>query len=210
MRQGSGYPATSLKRGKAKRPPRIRLTIFCEGGRTEIEYLRQVKLEAQNLLVDLEGPCGVPESVVGQAIAHKKRSRRRRRDSFEEADQVWVVFDCDEHSVSAAISRAKAAGIGVAYSNPCFELWGLLHFDDHDAPLHHHALQKLLKIKTPTYDRYTNKCFDYGQMKHGYVEADKRAEKMEQRRILERRPMGNPFTSVYKLVRLIFDNGKNS
>src|SRR5579864_5341667 len=113
MRRGSRYPPTSLKRGKANRFPRIRLTIFCEGGRTEIEYLRQVTLEAQNLLVDLEGPCGVPESVVSQAIVHKKQSRRRRRDSFEEADQVWVVFDCDEHSVSTAINRAKGAGIGV-------------------------------------------------------------------------------------------------
>jgi hypothetical protein len=208
MRGRFRLPPTRLKRGKAKESPRIRLTIFVEGAITEKEYFKAVRREAENPLVEIEGPCGVPDSVVNDAIAYKKRRRRRALDSFERADQVWAVFDCDEHIVAGAFGRAEAAGIGVAFSNPCFELWGLLHLGDHDAPLDRHVLQRLLQEKMPNYDRYGSKCFDYEQMKGGYTEACLRAEKMGARRITERDPMGNPYTSVNKLVQLIFENGK--
>ncbi|KAB8183256.1 hypothetical protein FH608_049290 [Nonomuraea phyllanthi] len=46
-----------------------------------------------------------------------------------EREQVWAFFDRDDHDlVEESYARAKAAGVKVAYSNPCFELWLLLHF----------------------------------------------------------------------------------
>ncbi len=190
-------PPAKLKRRKAKRGPRIWLALFVEGRRTEVNYFENVKREAENRLLTIEGPCGVPALVVEKAITYKKKRKRRVRDSFERADQVWAVFDCDEHDVAPAITRARDNRVYVAFSNSCFELWGLLHLADHDAPIERHALQNLLESKMPNYDKDGSKCFDYEQMKVGYEDADHRAERMEVRRVRRRRSDGE---SVYECL----------
>lgn len=44
-------------------------------------------------------------------------------------EQVWAFFDRDDHSrVEDSYAKADAAGVKVAFSHPCFELWLLLHF----------------------------------------------------------------------------------
>lgn len=46
--------------------------------------------------------------------------------------QVWCLFDRDQHKdIPTAFSRAKKAGVHVAYSHPCFELWRLLHYQNY-------------------------------------------------------------------------------
>src|SRR5271155_3395078 len=196
MRGRHRPPPTSLKRRKPSRGPKIAVTIFAEGSRTEVFYFKAVKSDAQNRLVEISGGCGVPETLVSTAIAHKKRRRQRARDSFERDDQVWAVFDRDEHDVASAIARAKAQGVMVAYSNPCFELWGLLHYVNHDAPIDRHALQKLLETHMDGYDKDGAKVFSYDDMREGYADASRRAEQMENRRIAERAEMENPYTGV--------------
>ena len=53
------------------------------------------------------------------------RGSRRSKDSFEENDQVWAVFDRDEHPrFDEAIALCDGHGVLVGRSNPCFELWG--------------------------------------------------------------------------------------
>ncbi len=49
-------------------------------------------------------------------------------------DQVWCVFDRDDHGVgnfNAAIEIARKNNINVAYSIQAFEYWLILHFEDH-------------------------------------------------------------------------------
>jgi hypothetical protein len=56
------------------------------------------------------------------------------------ADEVWCVFDVDEHpKLAEARDQANANGIQLAVSNPCFELWLLLHFQEHRAHAGGHA-----------------------------------------------------------------------
>ena len=50
----------------------------------------------------------------------------------KDGDQLWCVFDCDDNKDSelqAAISYAEKHGYKIAYSNPVFEYWYLLHFE---------------------------------------------------------------------------------
>jgi hypothetical protein len=152
---------------------------------------------------------GAPMTLVDAAVDFRRRSRRKHRDSFEKNDQVWVACDCDQHpDLNRAFDKARANGIGIAYSNPCVEVWAYLHFSDHDKPMERHDMQKLLKTVMSSYDRDHNKVFDYDRMRGGYQDAHKRAQKMEKRRIAERDPLGNPYTSFYRLMQVIYDNGK--
>lgn len=54
----------------------------------------------------------------------------------DERDVIWCVFDRDENS-DAALQKAKQVamkeGYRLAYSNPSFELWFLLHFVNQSA-----------------------------------------------------------------------------
>ncbi|ARQ70294.1 RloB family protein [Streptomyces marincola] len=49
-----------------------------------------------------------------------------------EFDQVWCVSDVDDYrDLDEAVRYAENHGVELVLSNPCFELWLLLHHVDH-------------------------------------------------------------------------------
>ena len=57
--------------------------------------------------------------------------------SIGEGDQFWLVCDTDHwiesnhiQNLVEVVKRCKQKGIAVAFFNPCFDLWLLLHFAD--------------------------------------------------------------------------------
>jgi hypothetical protein len=112
--------------------------VFCEGQKTEPEYLlalRQQPFVKEAAAVDLRVETGhggaVPRTLVSLAIA--ARDKALAEDG--EIDEFWCVFDVEwpknHPGLRDAIDRAKANGIKLAISNPCFELWLILHFREH-------------------------------------------------------------------------------
>ncbi|MCA9189831.1 MAG: RloB domain-containing protein [Planctomycetales bacterium] len=70
-----------------------------------------------------------------QHVQQRLQAYMREYD-FGEGDQFWLVCDTDHWIESNHISNLVAVvrwcrqqGIGVALSNPCFDLWLLLHVD---------------------------------------------------------------------------------
>lgn len=63
----------------------------------------------------------------------------RKAKDGEEIDEIWCVFDVESPkshpNLLNAIALAKKNGINLAISNPCFELWLILHFEDQTAYL---------------------------------------------------------------------------
>src|ERR1700674_3085350 len=117
-----------LKRQRARLDVRPRVLIVCEGRVTEPEYINVVrvreKINLVTIIVDDAG--GTPKTLVDRAVEEKKRTARSQ---FGRYDEVWCVFDFDEHPfIPEAKQKAQANGIRVAMSNPCFELWLMLHF----------------------------------------------------------------------------------
>ena len=83
-----------------------------------------------------------PDALVRRAKEHVKRNRRTKR-SDPEFDEIWCVFDVDQHpNVSRAIHDARQSGIKVAVSNPCFELWLVLHRDEQTAYIDRQEIQR--------------------------------------------------------------------
>lgn len=131
--------------------PRERILVLCEGKNTEPQYVRGFRRWCQNSLVDvvIAGAHGVPLTLVREAkrLMEDARERaKRERDEFLSYDSVWCVFDVDEHpNVPEAVDMACANGIELAISNPCFELWLLLHFRENPGAQHRHTLQAWMK-----------------------------------------------------------------
>lgn len=202
--------APSLRRRPAARPPKLRVYIFAEGKNTEPGYFERFAEEHGNSLVKIicTGGAGVPATLVEKA--HEKLIRlRRSRDRIERRDQVWIVFDEDEHpQVRQSINRGRALGIHVGYSNPCFELWLLLHHRNHDSPDDRHQVQRKFGECDKNYDGNGAKRPSYELMSANYPTACTRAQAMRERRVAENDPMGCPFTDVDLLTAVIVENGK--
>jgi hypothetical protein len=148
-----------LRRRPASREPRRRILVICEGKVTEPRYLRALRLvfHTRTLEIVIDDQHGVPKTLVERAVELKKeaaREAKRQKDDFLAYDEVWCVFDIDEHPLlPEARQQARDNGISLAISNPCFELWALLHFRDQTAAETRQKVRSLLKSHIPRYDK---------------------------------------------------------
>lgn len=120
-------PRKQLGRSRPRREPYDRVLIVCEGKCTEPSYIQDLaahyRLSTANVVVT--GSGADPRTVV--RVAKKLRRDEARRG--EKYDRVYCVFDRDEHmTFGQACDEARASGILVVRSWPCFEFWLRLHF----------------------------------------------------------------------------------
>lgn len=209
-------PAPSISRKPGALKPKVEIVIACEGRVTEPKYIRDCVSFYGAGLVKLRvvNQTGVPLTVVEAAVEERNRllaKYRRSANSFDMVFRVWAVFDMDEHpKVDEAIALARENGIDVAFSNPCFELWPLLHLEDYGAQLGRHALQAKLKDIMPSYDHEKGALIDFELIKDNFGIAQRRASRLVQSREGEGVPLGRPSTTVGNLVEKIVQNGKTA
>jgi hypothetical protein len=194
-----------LKRSVGTRPPKRKFIIYTEGKNTEPDYFRELKRSVTGALIDVEivDAAGVPTTIAEKACMHAKQiaKARGKRSSFEEGDTVWAVFDRDEHpKVDEVLQKCAGANVGIAFSDPCFELWLILHYADFDRPDDQHAVQKHLASLCGDYDRNGPKTTDCAKLMPQLPAAEARAERQHQRRNEEGEPPSRPYTTVYLLT----------
>ena len=81
-------------------------------------------------------------------------------------DSIWCVFDCDanndkqarDQQIRKAKKKATPKKIKICFSNPCFELWFLLHFNcpSADSQLTKEVLFSRLSKEIPDYEKTRN------------------------------------------------------
>ena len=194
-----------LRRRPPTRSPRTRILVVCEGEITEPAYFKAFQRHARNPLLHVEpyGPAGVPLSVVTKAIEMRNDAARRARDERDESlkwDEVWVVHDRDDHpNVARAHALARKEKTEVALSNPSFELWALLHFEDHRREVHRDKVRAALKKHLPRY----KKELEFEAVHRGYAEAVERARALDLAAQRDGAAARNPTTGVYRLTERI-------
>lgn len=205
-----GRDRFNLARRRHVREPRRRFYLFCEGKNTEPGYFDAMQRRYRNSQIRIMaiGPAGVPGTIAKSAVAFKlginTRIAKQLTSSFEEGDEVWAVFDRDTHKCYYdATEKCERAGIGVARSNPCFELWLILHEQDFDKAVDHHAVEKHLKKIRADYDPKC-KTLDFDEIILKAEHAERRAEKQMKARCAEKgRVLRPPYTTVNNLTRSI-------
>lgn len=193
-----------LRRRRPVRQTNPRILIVCEGSRTEPGYFNDLR-RAERRQVELEiVPAGSPKAVVECAVEMQREARRQaKKDPFLGYDQVWCVFDIDEHPlVPDASQQARDNNIHLAISNPCFELWSLLHFQDHQAHVERAKLRELCRVHMPGYE----KTLPFAVLAPNIENAISRAEELDRIQQLRDTQGGNPSTGIYRLVRSIRRN----
>ena len=194
-------------RGKPKLTPKPRVIIATEGEKTEPRYIGAF-LRLHGLAnVRVEPTGSDPRAVVERAIELKRGANANRRGSA--AATVWAVFDRDEHPrFEEARQLAQSAGIRLATSNPCFELWAVFHYQDHAAPIGRHDCQRLLEKLCKGYRVGRGKVFnDQDAIRANHDAAVQRAKRSLREREMEGHSGGNPSTSMHLLMESIRRQG---
>ena len=194
-----------LKRRVAVRQPRKTVQIFCEGERTEPEYLDALKrqpwvrdIAAVDLRVETGHGGSVPMTLVTKAVA----ARRRAAGEEGEIDEVWCVFDVEwprnHPGLKEAAEQARQGGVEVAISNPCFELWLILHFQDHSSWLDNDDARRLRR----QLDGSSDKSLDPEKYMPHIREAARRAAALDERHVQNATafPQDNPSSGMHRLV----------
>ena len=208
----------SLKRKGETRYPLKAYLIACEGICTEPNYINGlVRYEKANRRI-AEGtvvkiakhqhsdPCGVLADLLDTP----------NKNSY---DECWIVIDRDEtelkgkgfgghteENFNKALNESKQNGVEVACSNPCFELWIVLHFEFRDTACSREDIQKKALEKVNSIlskDKQLKKVDDlksidnlYDLLKDKVATAIRNSEKLKKNEINKI----NPSSGMYKLL----------
>lgn len=194
------------------------ILIACEDENTEPYYFGEYKKlfeeiwPKETLFLKPIGTGRNSLGVVQQAIEERSKLKTT-------VDQTWAVFDKDDldksegniNRFNKAFTLGKQNDVQIAYSNECFELWLLLHFEDINKETTiprteiYNRLENAIKKHKPEFlyehgnNNIVDLTFEYGDKDA----AIKRAEKLfnyheqEKHQTIE----SNPNTLVYNLVR---------
>jgi hypothetical protein len=195
-----------------KRPHKRTYDVYllvCEGSKTERIYFNRFRTRRNNLrIITPDSKFTDPENLVDFAI----RQKHELELDVNSGDRVWCVFDTDENTDRAirnAVKRAKSNGIEIALSNPCFEIWYLIHFCDWTKSSSVKEVNEELKDRLPRYSK-SEDVFDELEPKR--AEAIRRAINLVRMHSRNKRTefdmKSNPCTSVHHVVNSILTHKK--
>ncbi len=207
-------------------PSKKAFLIACEGECTEPNYIKGlVRCEKADKRIAAGTVVRIAQHQHSNPYgAYKDLVSSGELESF---DECWIVIDRDEieykgkgvggHSeidFLKAVEECKKAGVNVACSNPCFELWIVLHFEYRDTAcsrgdIQSKAFEKINSIlddanKLKTVDAL--KAFDnlYVILRDKTSVACKFAKKLSENKDM----FENPSTGIYQLVESLLGNKK--
>jgi hypothetical protein len=172
---------------------------------TEPSYIEGFVRKTRNatLKVRIHGERGDPRKLVEMAKSARDQARARARqqdDDFLAYDEVWCAFDRDQHErFEDACQMARDNQLELAVSNPCVELWLLLHFRENPGAQHRDHVQKLLKKFLPDYDKH----FDFELVADLVDQATTRARRLDREAESTGETFRNPTTGFYRLTESI-------
>lgn len=163
--------------------------VICEGD-TEAEYvnlLRRWHKSPVKIISHIEG-AKITQSLIDKRTADIKISQSDKVDTF-------LMYDMDVPAVTEKLMKSKA---DLLLSNPCFEVWLLLHSKDQRSALSSDNAVKELKNSSSVWSNYkkgrlseTQKAFLNENLK----------DAIDRAKIL--RDFSNPSSRVYKLLEFL-------
>ncbi len=190
------------RRRVAARPRRKELLVFVEGHVTEEGYLLFWRRRARrHTLVEIHEFHGTPMSLVEKALEVKaEEERQEKRGRGRAHDEFWCVFDVDEHPrLEQASELAAASDINLAISNPCIELWFLLHFADQTAYIDRRAAQREAKAHLKCGKDLDDRALD--SLAENFALARERAQRLDEKHRGDGTPApGNPSSGAWQVV----------
>ncbi|MES2614350.1 MAG: RloB family protein [Bdellovibrionota bacterium] len=167
-----------LKRRSSLSRPTIH--ILCEGEKTEINYFEGLK---KSLAISLRNFLDIQIiSSKGEPCPDKMLAKAEKLEP-EKGDEVWLVFDTEKESLDKSrMEKAekvfKKCNNNTTYfsaiSNPCFEVWFLLQFEEVDKNLTIDQILQKIKKHRKNYSKSKGLEFDESLAKIAIKNSHKR------------------------------------
>ncbi len=176
------------------------IVIAVEGTKTELQYFSLFsRLQSVVQVKCLKGDHGAsPPRVL------KRMKRYLKQEGLKSSDEAWLVVDkdnwTDEQLNSLHSWSQERENYGFALSNPLFEYWLLLHFDDGTGITSSRICCDQLKKHLPNYD----KDIDESKFTRERIESAVTRARMRNNPPCDDWPRTLGGTTVYKLVESIF------
>ena len=206
----------SLSRRRPTKEPLPVVYIYCEGKVTEPNYInsffQEFCKEKRKIIPDPIKAAGVPYTLVEKCIKKKEELRiAGRRDSLQRRSCVWAVFDVDIHpNLPEAIELARANDIPFSLSNPCIEIWGMMHLSVYERPGGRHEAQAALATAMPPYHHEKSPTIPWDVCRDKVKTAIWNSHTSIARRSEERSEAhgANPSTTFHELLGFLSDDHK--
>ena len=194
-------------RRRFNRPPgerhyRKMFVIAVEGAKTEPQYF--AIFNSQSSVIHVKCLKGRNQSSPGQVL--KRMESHLKNETLRDGDEAWLVIDkdrwTDEQLNELFEWSEQGENYGFALSNPKFEFWLLLHFENGDGIRSSKDCSSRLSKHLPHYDKGINASrFPPQKIK----DAIDRAERKDNPPCTDwPRTIGN--STVYKLIRKISES----
>lgn len=159
--------------------------VFCEG-ETEVAYVMHLRSKYR-----------VPIQIIPRKsdsnISCRYIENCKKGYELTDRDQTFLMYDLD---VAGVLEQLKCIpGATLLVSNPCVELWFLLHCVDVSAEQNQNACVKMYKKYSGNYSKGKLGVVDVNIFAAGEENAIQRAKKLNS--------PNNPSTTVYKLIEAI-------
>lgn len=173
-----------IPKGKVIKPT---FFVFCEG-ETEETYINHLRSKYRL-------PILIDAKVAGNGLTEKYISNYKKSKVNHTKDKTFLVYDLDVPGMEAKLKAIKNTQL--VSSNPCFELWYLLHLQEQKSELtSKETLEKLNKH----YPNYSKGVFNQDFKKlieDGHAKAMNRAPKLKE--------FENPSTQLFKFINELED-----
>jgi hypothetical protein len=180
--------------------PKSTIHIFHNGEVAEVDYFQDFKHSlAKRVIIE-----NYHKRTKGKAPWQVIDEASKLEISKEDGDQIWCVFDIDDYlkqnseKFEEAIEKAKNKNIRLAWSNQCFELWLMLHFDQVSTAISRKDYEKKLQTS------FKKIGVDYGknslQLFHKLLPLQPDAIRRAKKIFKENCPQQNPSTSIFLLI----------
>jgi len=154
-----------LKRPLGERRYKKLFVIATEGVKTEPRYF--ALFNNRQSVIKVKCLRGKSESSPPQVL--RRMAKYLRQESLKKSDEAWLVVDKDQwlnEQLEQLLRWAQGSdNYGFALSNPKFEYWLLLHFEDGEGISSSRACLERLKRYLPNYD----KDIDPGKITPGII-----------------------------------------
>jgi len=182
-----------------------RFLIACEG-ESEKLYFEALRDAMRNPSISVKIINEAHRSDPLQVVKKAKEVSAIKNKKSTLFEHIWVIIDADvADRFEKANKNAIKFCIFVAHSNPCFELWLMLHYKNQSSFITSEQTIRLLKEENSSYDKTNNKFFknlvrDIEKVKTAMKNSKLLQSMHEQNGNLKQ---SNPSTGVYELVEKI-------
>jgi hypothetical protein len=155
--------------------------VFCEG-ETEEAFVLHLRATYRLSII-------IQPKIAGCDISNRKISNFKKQHTTHPKDKDYLLYDLDREDIVERLKKINATLIG---SNPCIELWFLLHYCSHTGEITAEECVKKLKTKNRQYKKGVIDDNLKDKMAECHTQATGRAEQLDWSK--------NPSTNVHRII----------